>query len=82
MALKKREEMKDVLVKKLKERTTAAGISENKAGEVVEKNVDKFLEEAAITENNLKRLEKNVAKESGAEEIFDAVSAYSAPMKK
>merc|ERR1719335_584440 len=76
LSIKKREEMKDVLVKKFKERvmvgTSTSSAKKTPSNElVIEKNVDDFLEQAAITENNLKRLEKKIIKETGAEEIFD-----------
>lgn len=82
LSIKKREEMKDVLVKKFKERVgvSAVATSGTKKDTVIEKNVDDFLEQAAITENNLKRLEKKIIKETGAEEIFEEVSNYSAPI--
>jgi len=86
LSIKKREEMKDVLVKKFKERvmvgTSTSSAKKTPSNElVIEKNVDDFLEQAAITENNLKRLEKKIIKETGAEEIFDEVSNYSVPIE-
>merc|ERR1719253_346042 len=75
--------MKDVLVKKFKERVNTNTKDVSKAhgnDSVIEKNVDTFLEQAAITENNLKRLEKKIIKETGADEVFDEVSNYSAPI--
>ena len=65
LLIQKREQMKDVLVTKFQERYA----ERRKAGEdtsegVIAKEVGEFMDTAAVTENNLKRLEKRIAKGS------------------
>ncbi|CAD7938961.1 unnamed protein product [Amoebophrya sp. A25] len=76
ISLQKREEMKDVLVKKFVERVNADGTSAEKRKEnegIIDAEVGNFLGTGAITEQNLKRLEKKIHNKTGTQE-GDAVS--------
>ena len=72
LSIRKREEMKDVLVKKLIERAGPKCKQEN-----VEAEVDSFLGHASITENNLKKLEKKVVRKANDDDAGSHISAYS-----
>eukprot|EP00391_Amoebophrya_sp_Ameob2_P012346 CAMPEP_0178996340 /NCGR_PEP_ID=MMETSP0795-20121207/8318_1 /TAXON_ID=88552 /ORGANISM="Amoebophrya sp., Strain Ameob2" /LENGTH=516 /DNA_ID=CAMNT_0020688727 /DNA_START=52 /DNA_END=1602 /DNA_ORIENTATION=- len=69
LALQKREQMKDVLIQRFKERANqhAASEKEKKQNEeIVASEVESFLNSASITENNLKKLDKKIrSKTSG-----------------
>ena len=63
--IKKREDMKDVLVAKFRDRykTGRAGTDANNEAAIA-KEVGEFMDNAAVTEGNLKRLEKKIAQGS------------------
>ncbi|CAD7926755.1 unnamed protein product [Amoebophrya sp. A120] len=81
ISLQKREEMKDVLIKKFTERVNGDGVSadKKKANEAaIEAEVGNFLGTGAITEQNLKRLEKKIHSKTGTLEGDNvSVSNYS-----
>lgn len=79
MNIKKREELKDVLVYKFKE---AYGAKAPHASHMIGKEVDKFVQKADVTENNLARLERRIHQRAGRDDDevshVSGVSAYSA----